>query len=303
MRPGPTTEIIQRIELIEGCSADEALRVLYKEQGWTIYGLCERWHCNNRTVIRLMKWFGVTPRDSHERAMIQWAGNDARRKKAAEVLRKTVLQKSAEGRHPRQGKTKETDEGTRRAAEKLKVCSSAFRPEVRAKIAAANRARHQQDPSAHINARTPPTRIEALLLEKLADWGFNAVHNRSFFPYWIDIFIPALNVGIECFGSGRLNHSEWTRHAELCARGVKMLYVANRVIDAGNLGDLHQNLSNAKVIGANPPSQSQETVIWGCRNFSLFSSYPDNLTIKRTYLGGLYRLDISTPSNHLIPNP
>ena len=46
----------------------------------------------------------------------------------------------------------------------------------------AKRKLHEQDPSTHINARTPPTRIEGLLLQKLAEWGFNAVHNRSFSP-------------------------------------------------------------------------------------------------------------------------
>lgn len=300
MRPGPTTELIQRIELIEGRAADESLRVLYGEQGWTIPGLCERWHCNNRTVMRLMKWFGVKPRDNRERVLIQWAENDARRKQASQVLRKTALQQSATGHHPRQGKTKDTDEGARRTAEKLKSSSSAFRPEVRAKMVDAKRKLHEQDPSTHINARTPPTRIEGLLLQKLAEWGFNAVHNRSFFPYWVDIFLPEIDVGIECFGSQRLKNMEWTRHAELCARGVRLLYVANRVIDADNLGDLHQHLTNFQVFSPNPAAQSQEAVIWGCRDFSLFRGYPDNLTIKRTYLGGLYRLDISTPAEHLI---
>jgi hypothetical protein len=250
--------------------------------------------------MRLMKWFSVKPRDNRERVLIQWAENDARRKKASEVLRKTALQQSATGRHPRQGKTRETDEGTRRAAEKLKSSSSAFRPEVRAKIAETARRRHQQDITTHINARTPPTRIESLLLQQLTDWGFDVAHNRSFFPYWVDIFLPSINVGVECFGSGRLKSTEWTRHAELCARGVTMLYVANRAIEAGNLGDLHEHLTNLQVLSPNPAAQGQKAVIWGCRGFSLFRGYPDNLTLKRTYLGGLYRLDISTPADHEI---
>lgn len=303
MRPGPTTELLQRIELIEGRAADESLRVLYGEQGWTIPGLCERWRCNNRTVMRLMKWFGVKPRNHSERVRIQWVGNDLRRKQASEVLRKAALQQSATGRHTRQGKTKETDDGVRRCAEKLKTNSSAFRPEVRAKMVEAKRRLHQQDPSTHINARIPPTRIESLLLRKLTDWGFDAAHNRSFFPYWVDIFLPSINVGIECFGSQRLKNMEWTRHAELCARGVRLLYVANRVIDMGSLGDLHQYLANLQILGADPSTQSQKTVIWGCRNLSLFRSYPDNISIKRTYLGGLYRLDISAASDNGIAAP
>ena len=61
MRPGPTTELIQRIELIEGAPLTNPSGSWHGERGWAIPGLCERWHCNNRTVMRLMKWFGVKP--------------------------------------------------------------------------------------------------------------------------------------------------------------------------------------------------------------------------------------------------
>ena len=253
--------------------------------------------------MRLMKWFGVIARDSRERVRIQWIGNDARRQQASEILRKTALLQSAESRHPRQGKTKETDEGTRRCAEKLKTSSSAFRPEVRVKMVEAKRRLHQQDPSTHINARARPTPCEGLLLQFLAEWGFKANHNHSLFPYWIDIFLPEISTGIECFGSGRLNSMEWSRHAELSARGVRMLYVANRSIESGNLGDLHQYLAKLQVLGANPAAQRQEAVIWGCRDLSLFRGYPDNLTIKRTYLGGVYRLDIAATPDDVISAP
>ena len=58
-----------------------------------------------------------------------------------------------------------------------------------------------------------------------------------------------------------------------------------RVIDADNLG-ICQHLTNFK-FSARIHAQSQEAVIWGCRDFSPVPWIPDNLTIKRTYLGSL----------------
>lgn len=250
--------------------------------------------------MRLMKWFGVNPRNPHERVKLQWVGNDARRKQASDILRKTALHQAANGAHNRLGKTKDNDAGVARCAQKLKHSTSARRPEVREKMASTRLAMHKSDPSTHINSRAQPTAIEQMMLDIVKEWGFDAIHNYSAFPYWIDIFIPELNVGIECFHSARLRSGSWNRHAELSARGIRMIYVANRVIESRNLADLHQYIANIQVLGTNPSSQSQETVVWGCRGVTLFTGYPDNITFKRTYLGGLHRLDISTPTDNKV---
>lgn len=300
MRPGPSDEMIQRIETIEGRPAGEALGALYIDQKMTIRNLCARWTCNTRTVMRLMKWYSVIPRDPHESVALQWVGNDARRKQASDILRKTALHQAATGAHNRLGKTKDNDAGVASCARKLKANTSARRPEVREKMANTRYAMHKTDPTTHINSRAKPTAVEQMMLYVVKEWGFDAVHNYSAFPYWVDVFIPELKVGIECFHSARLRSGAWTRHAELSARGIRMLYVANRVIESGNLADLHQYITNIQVIGTNPPAQCQETVVWGCRGITLFTGYPDNITFKRTYLGGFYRLDIATsPDNEI----
>lgn len=301
MQPGPSDKTIKRIESIEGRSASEALRFLYIDESMTIRNLCDRWSCNMRTVMRLMKCFGVSPRNPHESVKLQWVGNDARRKQASDILRKTALHQAATGAHNRLGKTKDNDAGVASCARKLKYSTSARRPEVREKMANTLIAMHKSDPSTHINSRAHPTVVEQMMLDIVKEWGFDAVHNYSAFPYWVDIFIPELNVGIECFHSARLRSGSWGRHAELCARGIRMLYVANRVIESGNLADLHQYITNIQVLGTNPPPQSQETVVWGCRGITLFTGYPDNIAFKRTYLGGLHRLDISTPPDNQVP--
>ena len=64
----------------------------------------------------------------------------------------------------------------------------------------AKRKLHEQDPSTHINARTPPTRIEVCFCR---NWPNGALTRfiTAAFPYWVDIFLPEIDVGIECFGS------------------------------------------------------------------------------------------------------
>lgn len=303
MRPGPTDEVLQRIESIEGRPAREALTSLYIDQSFTLRKLCKRWSLNNRTVMRLMKWFGIEPRHGSDAVKTQWIGSDERRKISSETMRKTALKQSAEGRHPRLGKTKDTDEGVRRTAEKLRISTSARRPEVRAKMAETRRAGYRNNPGAHPNAKAAPTKREQTMLDTLKQWGFEAIHNYHAPPYWIDAFIPSLNVGIECFSKSRCKTMEWERHTSLTARGIRLLYVFNGNIDRGNLSDLHQYLTNLKVLGSNPSAQCQEAVIWGSRDFNLFRDYPDEVFVKRSLVGRSYRLDITTPSNHAVTAP
>lgn len=303
MNPGPTNEVLQRIESIEGRPAREALTALYVDQSLSIRKLRLRWYLNERTVMRLMKWFGVEPRRGSDAVKTQWINNDERRKISAETMRKTAVKQSAEGRHNRLGKTKETDEGVMRAAEKLKDSSSARRPEVRAKMAFAKITEYQKNPGAHPNAKAAPTKREQMMIDTLKQWGMDAIHNHHAPPYWIDAFIPDLNVGIECFSKSRCRTMAWERHAVLTARGIRLLYVSNGTIDRGGLEDLHQYLSNLKIIGSNPSAQCQESVIWGSRDIDLFRNYPDDVSVKRSLVGRCYRLDITTPADHAVPSP
>jgi hypothetical protein len=163
--------------------------------------------------------------------------------------------------HPRLGKTKDVDEGTRRTSEKLKTASSFFDPRVKQQCIDSRKAIFRANPSRHPNSSVKPTKREALMLDRLRSQGWGCDFSFYVPHYWIDIKIDGMPLGIECFRQGR--KIDWTRHQEICSQGIFLIYVGNNFIDGGDLSNLYEYISNFQVSSFDPSSQCQETVILG----------------------------------------
>lgn len=292
-----SNKTIQRIERIEGSSASEALHRLYHIELLSYSDLIKRWNMGSHTVIKLMKHFNIKPRDLSEAVKTQWIGDNDRRDKTSKIMSDTVKRMNNSGISPRLGKTKETSEKVRNASEKLKLSTSARRPEVRKKMSQAKILAYNNNPLQHPNANVMPTECEKTVINSLKENGIETIHNFRIGRYWIDIFIPDMNLGIECTGSSTRAYS-WKRHKAITDTGATIIYIENRQIKRGNLWDLHKYVTNFKSIRSRPSFKSQDTVVWGHRILEPFASQPDNVTVVRTDMGKCYKLIISAATNN-----
>lgn len=296
-----SAELLEKVCRIEDCTIEELPAIafrLYIEDLITTRQLCDRWKVNNRSAPKILKHLGIKIRNPSEAVKTQWVNNPERRELSREVMRKNATEMSRQGRHPRLGKTKETDEGVRKIAEKLKTSTSAKRPEVMKKITEARIKRFRANPSEHPNAKVKPTRAELMMIAHLQNMGFEVVHNHYIEPYWIDVYIPSLQIGIECFSVGRTPF-DWARISSISGRGINLLYVVNRYVYDGKLADLDEYILLCQRVGSNPTSQGQKTVIWGRQRLAnTIANHPNNLAAVGYRVNGCYRLDIAaTPDD------
>ena len=133
MEKGLSQEIIKRIESIEGMNIENAAKLRYIDQQLSYRKLCDLWGVNNRTIPKILNYSGISIRHGGEAVKTQWVNNPKRRKSAGENLANINHSLALEGKHIRQGKTKENSEMIRNISEKLKVSSSFNRPEVKRK--------------------------------------------------------------------------------------------------------------------------------------------------------------------------
>ena len=131
MEKGLSQEIIKRVESIEGMNIEDAAKLRYIEQQLSYRKLCALWGVNNRTIPKILNCAGVAIRHGGEAVKTQWVNNSERRKSAGENLANINHSLALEGRHIRQGKTKENSEMILKISEKLKTSSSFNRPEVK----------------------------------------------------------------------------------------------------------------------------------------------------------------------------
>jgi hypothetical protein len=253
------------------------------------------------TIIKLMKHFGIEPRRSGEAVKVQWLHNDDRRRKQSQWLKEQIKKWKEKGWHPRLGKTKENDPSARKQAEKLKIVTSARRPEVREKMTIAQIRRYAQNPLEHPNAKAQPSKYEKALIDFLQGAGFKVVFNYRIGRFWVDIYIPDLALGIECIGNNRLPLA-WQRHCAIVAQGIRVIYLLNTFIQRGNFSELYKYISNPQFVGSFPARYSQETMIWGRRIRNPFRDYPQEFSIILRSVNGCYQTILTAPSNYKISN-
>lgn len=298
MKPGPSFEVIQRIEGIEKAPVAEVLDRCYIREQWSYRNLCERWRLNTRTLMRLLRHFGIKPRKGGDAVRAQWVhAPEERRIKTSKAMKRMVTRMNREGRHPRLGKTKETDPGTHRTAEKLRKSTSARRPEVKVKAAVSHRLFIRRNPAEHATSKLPPTRAESLMLDHVRSLGFKAIHNHiahtDLGPKWLNVFIPRLNLAIGCESYGRFP-LDWRRHAAVSVLGIRQVFITNRRIRRGQWEGLDQYIACLKSVRPHPTAHGQNTVIWGRRNTASFEHQPDEVAVEAVSVNGCHELIVTT---------
>lgn len=291
-----TDEFIKRIEEIEGRSAYEALTDLYWGQNFIFDELMKRYGIgSNRVMPRIFAKLGICKRTSKELVAVQWERNTKRREIVSEKARKQMLEfYDNGGTHPNTGKNKFNTPRLQQLSEKMKIIKPAARPDVRKKNSETNKYLIKTGKKIHPNSVAKPTCCEQIVIEHIKQLGFNPIHNYLIAPHWIDVFIPELGVGIECFSDGR-TPLYWERHTDITAHGVKIIYFPNRYINKGIWDDFDKFIRNLQVSGFNPSTQSKEAVVWGRRQLpNTFDIDSNKLTGVLSGKQGSYRLDITS---------
>jgi len=306
MRPGPSLEIIQRIESIEGSAIAEILNRFYLREKFSYRQLCRRWAINNRTLRRLLSYFEIRPRKGGDAIRAQWLhAPSERRMKAAEMMRTMSSAMAREGRHPRLNKTKDLDHGTMQAAQKLKKATSARRLSVRAKNAEAHRCLIRRNPPGHATSKRTPTKAEFLILEHLNYLGLKPIFNHIVMPdigpRWINIFIPALNLAVECEHLSRFP-LDWVRHEKISSLGIRIVYITNKRIHRGIFGGLDKYIACLQLLRPHPAAHGQNTVVWGRINKTVVKNQPEQIAVEPISVDRGYSLLLTTTPDDPILN-
>ncbi|MFL0405185.1 DUF2726 domain-containing protein [Bacillus nitratireducens] len=74
-----------RIEKENNYKLAKLLQTRYVVERATIKQLCRELNCNNRTIPKLLKYYGIPVRDNSERVVIQWINNEERRRLTSEI--------------------------------------------------------------------------------------------------------------------------------------------------------------------------------------------------------------------------
>ena len=284
---------ISRIEEMEGRSASVIINEFYSIRFYSINYISKKWKISNRGISMLLKHFNIPIRYGSEAIKAQWINNDERKKNASENLRKYV----SKAPHPNLGKNRFNCERMKVQSERQKIKSSFFNPEVRTKCILTERKNYALNPSKHINARTNPSRFEQLAINHFKELGYEVVFNYNISPYWIDIFIPSLNIDIECFHHSRLPF-DYQRHYYITSKGITVFYISNNCILSNNFAFLDYNISNINKTRLNPSFNCQDTMIVGTKYATPFINYFDKLTIEHINVDKINTLLISTTPNN-----
>lgn len=285
-----SVKVIQRIEMLEGQPVGEALAELYTRQQLTYRMLCKRWGVQNTQLIKLMKHYGVEPRKGGEAIKVQWIGNTERRLAAAAKLGEISRDLVAQGRHARLGLNKHNSESIRQMALKSKQTTSFHDPAVVRKCVSTRIQRHLENPATHPNAKALPSKREQIMLDHFTALGYKTEFSYYLPPYWLDVYLPELGIGIECVNSKR---PAWARHEAITQQGAHMLYVLNDFIDQGDFRQVDEYVTNFKTLSMHSAFRHEDAMVWGSKYVFFFPDQPDNVLIEVIRMENLYCLRIT----------
>lgn len=296
MKKGLSQETIKRVEAIEGMNIRDAVELRYFREYRSYRNLCGLWGVNNRTVCRIISYCGLEPRRGGEAVATQWRGNDARRRDTGRRLAETNHRLALEGRHVRQGKTKENSELMRRVAEKLKKNSAFLRADVKANAlrnSLRTRAEHRERMSA---LKLAPSACERILYDFLESIHIPFEFRKLTGRYVVDFYLPTLGLAIDCMGANRFPLS-YERHKSITDEGCQIVYCVNSFLRRGDLADLNEYIARLKTVGNDPSGSREETVIWGARNTTPFGADSHRFTIERVYMGSYHKLCLTAATD------
>lgn len=297
MEKGLSQEIIKRIESIEGMNIENAAKLRYIDQQLSYRKLCDLWGVNNRTIPKILNYSGISIRHGGEAVKTQWVNNPKRRKSAGENLANINHSLALEGKHIRQGKTKENSEMIRNISEKLKVSSSFNRPEVKRKVLENSLMKRKEHPENMSALDYKPSVNERILCNFIDSIHIPYEFRKLINGYIVDIYIPSLNFAIDCFGSGHLPFS-FKKHQAITSQGIHIVYCSNSFVKKACFTDLHQYITSLNTCSIDPTFRSQITVIWGARGMSPFGNDTNKFTVKRIHMNSFYKLILTATTNN-----
>lgn len=298
MKKGVSEQVMERIKRIEGMDVSYAAILRYTIECRSFRWLCRHWEVNNRTVSKILKEFGVDIRHGGEAVATQWKNNPERRLKAGENIARINHKLAQEGKHIRQGKTKENSELIRNVSEKLKTNSSFNRPDVKARALAKTLATRRAFPERMSALKKDMTKAKAIIAHLLDEHCIEFEFNVLFKPNYVaDFYIPHLNLVIDCKTRGRFP-LDYTRHEAFMNKSDRVVYCVNEWLYRGNLGNLNEYISNLKIFCGNPSSSSKETMIFGACGLRPFGENTDKFRIERFGVHSNYYTRLSASTNN-----
>jgi hypothetical protein len=274
------------------------LNELYTIQFYTFRKLCKRWKFgNNRIIPALLNYFNIPIRHGSDAVKSQWINAYERKQYCANNMRKNVTKVP----HPNLGFTKETKQSLKIVSDKLKVTTSFFDPNIMNKaILHANKTRYL-NPSCQDIAKRPLTKNENIIFQHFHTRNIECIGNYSVSPYFIDVFLPECNIGIECFHASRIPF-DYQRHYYITGKGITIMYIANHVINKITFKQIYSYIETINSLRINPSFNSKDTVIIGTKNMSPFCNNFDKLTIELIKVYGFNSLFVTAATKHNITN-
>lgn len=298
MEKGPSYKTIKRIETIEKMDVRDAAVLRYLDEKHSTRWLCAYWHLNNRTVMRVLRYFGIPIRHGGEAIATQWINNPCRRRETGERLGQINHSMALEGRHVRQGKTKENSELVRRVSEKLKKSSSFLRPSVKKRALTNSLKTRQEHPERMSALRFPITKAEEQLSAYLTQRGLPFLRRQlRGGRYIVDFVIPSLNLIIDCQGRNRFPLS-YHRHEAIQSQHERVVYYVRELAEKGIFSNLDEYISKLQLPGSNPSVSGQETMIFGACGNAPFGADTNKFTLERLGVYSNYYTVLTRPPNH-----
>jgi hypothetical protein len=267
MKKAVNLKIKQRIESIEGCTFKDAIFKRYFIQLLGTKRICFIFQINNRTFRRLMDECGFAFRSGSEAVKTQWINNDERKINTSNKLKEVR-------------KWSEPALGCNRpdAVARMKINNPMFDLDIRKRANNKTIETFNKNPKLHNIYHKKLTECEQLIFDFITSKGIECVGNELVNGRFIDIYIPSLNIGIEC--QNKSINISFDRHTQITQNNTKIIYCTNRYIKKGRFDLLYQYIIQSQCIGSIPSIQGQETVIFGRRNGLFFDVDVPQFTVK-----------------------
>lgn len=297
MAKGTSNKVVKRVESIEGMNIRDAAELRYITEQRTMRWLCRRWGLNIRTVMRILRSYGIPIRHGSDSIRTQWIDAEERRVAAGERLAATNHRLAQEGKHVRQGKNKQNSELVRQVADKLKSSSSFLRPDVRAKSISGSLATRREHPERMSSLRNPLSKAEEIMKCHVSAMSLEMEVRKLFGTYVADFFLPSIRLVIDCQGRNRFPLSP-KRHKCFLQEGVRIAYCLNEYVFRGDFTQLDDYISRVKAACADPSSVCEESVIFGACGRAPFGDDAAEFIVHRSGVRTRYLTEVSTASDY-----
>jgi hypothetical protein len=291
MKQGVQQKTKQKIETIEGLTCREALFNIYFIQFQSFRKICKKWNINNRTIMRLFNEYGFVARLGSEAVKTQWIDAEQRRINTSNKLKETRIKNP----NPALG-CKRPD-----ASIRMKINNPMFDLHIRKKANDKTIQTYKENPTRHKMFHEKLTECESIVFNFLVSKGFECIGNELVNGRFVDVFIPSLNIAIECVNHSRFPLS-YDRHCQVSNNNVKVIYCTNNFIKKSDLNILYNYIINSDIFSTFPTINSKETMIFGRRNGIIFDSNIDNFIIDIINVNKTNILRLTTSTNNNIIN-